>query len=195
MFSRFAGVLSCVLAFAAPLAAWPQQSKAAPPQHSIDAAFTYSPALSSAITGHRFWMQGGSAQLHARLYRGFGVVASLDGLHAGNITSSSVGLDLITATVGPRYDLVLKPRNASVFLQALAGGAFASNSIFPSPSGSTTSQNSLALQIGGGLNVPLSRRLALRAVEVNWLRTQLPNSTTNVQNNLVLGAGLVFFLR
>jgi hypothetical protein len=50
----------------------------------------------------------------------------------------------------------------------------------------------LALCIGGGVNVALRHRLALRAFEADWLRTQLPDGTTNVQNNLRLGAGLVF---
>jgi len=29
-------------------------------------------------------------------------------------------------------------------------------------------------------------------IQADWLRTQLPNSTTNVQNDLHLGAGIVF---
>ena len=33
---------------------------------------------------------------------------------------------------------------------------------------------------------------ALRAFEADWLRTQMPNATTNVQNNLRLGAGLIY---
>jgi hypothetical protein len=45
--------------------------------------------------------------------------------------------------------------------------------------------------MGGGMNIALSPRIALRAVQANWLRTQLPNATTNVQNNLDLGAGVV----
>jgi hypothetical protein len=45
--------------------------------------------------------------------------------------------------------------------------------------------------MGGGMNVPLTRRIAVRAFEADWLRTQLPNSTTNAQNNLRLGTGLV----
>jgi hypothetical protein len=36
------------------------------------------------------------------------------------------------------------------------------------------------------------RHLSVRLIEVNWLRTQLPNSTTNIQNDLELGAGIVF---
>jgi peptidoglycan-associated lipoprotein len=42
------------------------------------------------------------------------------------------------------------------------------------------------------MNLPLSRHIDLRAFEADWLRTELPNSTTNIQNNLRVGAGFVF---
>jgi hypothetical protein len=54
------------------------------------------------------------------------------------------------------------------------------------------SADSLALYAGGGVNLRLKNRFALRAIEANWLRTQMPNATTNVQNNLRLGAGLIY---
>ncbi|MGA8531063.1 MAG: hypothetical protein WB622_15205 [Acidobacteriaceae bacterium] len=41
----------------------------------------------------------------------------------------------------------------------------------------------------------LSPQLAVRALQASWLRTQLPNSTSNLQNNLRLGAGFVFRFR
>jgi hypothetical protein len=40
--------------------------------------------------------------------------------------------------------------------------------------------------------MPLTHRLSVRAFEANWLRTELPNATTNVQNNLRLGAGILY---
>lgn len=42
------------------------------------------------------------------------------------------------------------------------------------------------------MNIPLEHRLSLRAMEANWVRTQLPNSTTDAQNNLRIGAGVVY---
>jgi hypothetical protein len=42
------------------------------------------------------------------------------------------------------------------------------------------------------MNLQLSRHLALRAFQVAWLRTQLPNATTGVENNLRVGAGFDF---
>jgi hypothetical protein len=47
------------------------------------------------------------------------------------------------------------------------------------------------MELGGGMNLLVSRHLAVRAFEADWLRTGLPNGTTNVQNNLHVGAGVV----
>jgi hypothetical protein len=48
------------------------------------------------------------------------------------------------------------------------------------------------LQIGGSADLELSRHFALRLVHADWLRTQLPNATTNVQNTLQFDGGIVF---
>jgi hypothetical protein len=60
--------------------------------------------------------------------------------------------------------------------------------------GTTSSANALAVDVGGGLDVSLNHRFAIRAIRASYLRTQFPNSTTNVQNSLSLGAGLVMRL-
>ncbi len=113
-------------------------------------------------------------------------------LHTGNINSSGVGLDLVTSTFGPRYTWSPRYGKLSFYGQGLAGVANGLNSVFPAASGLGTSANGLAAQVGGGIDLRLRRHLALRAIEANWLRTQLPNTTTGVQNNLRLGFGLVF---
>ena len=64
-------------------------------------------------------------------------------------------------------------------------------SVFPGPSGAQSDANRFALQIGGGADLDLSRHFALRLFHADWLRTQLPNGTTNVQNSLQLDAGIV----
>ena len=83
----------------------------------------------------------------------------------------------------------------SVLAQGLGGEEFGMNSLIPGTSAASPTSNSFAVKAGGGLNVALSRRLALRAIEANYLSTRLPNTTNNEQNNLTLGAGLVFRLR
>jgi hypothetical protein len=138
-------------------------------------------------------MQGGAAQIHGRFYSGLGVVADVAGAHIANINSSGVGLDLVTATFGPRYTWS-RPR-FSVYGQGLVGEAIGFNSIFPNPTGAMTSVNSLAVKAGGGVNVHLAPHFALRLVEADYLRTQLPNSTNDAQNNLTLGAGVILCFR
>jgi hypothetical protein len=57
--------------------------------------------------------------------------------------------------------------------------------------GTTSSSNALAVDVGGGLDVRLNHRFAVRAFRASYLRTQFPNTATNVQNSLSLSAGLV----
>lgn len=148
-------------------------------------------ASSSAIGGSIFWTQGGSIQANGQVYRNLGVTADISGSHAGNIQSSGVGLSMVTATFGPCYTWKPDRTRYAFYGQALVGVANAFDSVFPAPGGVTTSSESLALKVGGGLNISLTRRIALRALEADWLRTQFPNSSANVQNNCQLGTGVV----
>jgi len=175
------------------LAAWGQaQDPTRPTAVSIDVAVVYNSLMTNVVVGDSFWMQGGSVQVHGQFWRGWGVVADVSGLHTANANGPGVGLDLVTVAFGPRYTWVAPHRRYAVFGQVLAGETNGLNSVFPSSAGAKDTANGLALYIGGGVNVALQRHLALRAFEADWLRTQLPNATTNVQNNLRLGAGLIF---
>ena len=176
------------------LTVWGQQaqSSASPTKGSLELALVYNPLMSNVVGSNGFWMQGGSVQVHGQFWRGLGVVADVSGLHTANTgASQGVGLDLVTATFGPRYTWLLRGRYA-VFGQFLAGEANGFHSVFPAAGGANDSADGLALYVGGGVNLHLKNRFALRAIEANWLRTQMPNATTNVQNNLRLGAGLIY---
>jgi hypothetical protein len=160
-------------------------------RHS-DIAFTYNPMLANVTTGSAFWMQGGTVQFHTRLWHNLGPMADITYLHTGNMHTSGVGLNLLSATIGPSYTWSPPSHHMTLFGQALVGMVHGSNSTFPTSSGVNSSGNSLAIELGGGLDVPASRHLSVRAVEADWLRTQLPNATTNVQNNMRLGFGLKY---
>ena len=82
----------------------------------------------------------------------------------------------------------------AIFGQGLLGQAWGFDSYFPTASGAIRSDNSLALQVGGGLDLSFTRHFGIRVLQADWLRTQLPNGTTDVQNTLRLGAGIVFRL-
>jgi hypothetical protein len=173
------------------LFAWGKTSTQ-PASPSMDLAITYDAVRANIVPGSNFWMQGGSAQFHGQFWHGLGVVADVGAFHTGNEHGTGVGLDLVTATFGPRYTQSLAHHRYALFGQALAGETHGFNSAFPAAAGVVSSTNGLALQVGGGMNLQFSRHIAIRAIEADWLRTQLPNATTGVENNLHLGSGLVF---
>lgn len=163
----------------------------------VDVAVTYDALRSSQVTEDSFWMQGGAVELGARFYRGLGVAARVEGGHAAASSSGSEPLSVVTAVFGLRYSMATHRGRHAIFGEGLAGETNAFDSLFSvgsgpvgSPNaGTTTSANALAVETGGGLDIRLSRRFAVRAVRASYLRTQLPNTSTNVQNDLNLGAG------
>jgi hypothetical protein len=96
---------------------------------------------------------------------------------------------------GARYTFHIAAKNPHAFDlygELLGGGVFASNSLFPGPSGASSSANSGALQAGGGANIRLTRSIALRLLEADFITTQLPNSTNNRQYDVRFSNGIVF---
>lgn len=164
-------------------------------RYPIELAVTYDAMRSNETASSSFWMQGGSVELEGQFYRGLGLVADIAGMHTASINSTGVGLDMVTATFGLRYTWQPAHRRYALFGQSLVGVANGFNSVFPAVIGATSVANSAALKMGGGMNVALSPRIALRAFDAEWVRTQLPNAGSNVQNNLSLGAGIVVRFR
>jgi hypothetical protein len=191
------GILSMVVMLAAGAASTP--GMAAAQNAPIDLAVTYDALHTNHITAQNFWMQGGAMELGARAYRGLGIAARVEGLHAGTNSSTGEPLSLVTAVFGPRYTIETRSQRYAIFGEGLAGISNGFHSLFSEGSGpvgsvnagTTSSSNALAVDVGGGLDVQLNRRFAVRAFRASYLRTQFPNTTTNVQNSLSLSAGVV----
>jgi hypothetical protein len=162
---------------------------------SLDATIGYSPTRANIVSGAGFGLQGGTFQVQDRFWRSLGIVGDVSGIHAGATSDNNPGLSLVTATFGPRYTWFLRQDRVKLFGEALGGKAWGIDSMFPAPSGVVSSSSSSALELGGGIDVALSPRIAVRAFQADWLRTALPNATTNVQNNLRLGFGLTLRIR
>lgn len=141
-------------------------------------------------TPDNFWMEGGSIELGTNTWRGLGIAANVSGTHSSAIGGTTIPLSLVTTTFGPRYRWHAD-HPISIYVEGLIGEANGFKSLFPVVTGAQTSANSLAAQVGGGLDYKLSERIAIRVLEAVWQHTQLPNGTNNVQNDLRLGAGLV----
>jgi hypothetical protein len=184
--------------FAAPLTM--TASLKAQGHQEVDLAVTYTAQHSNLVSTPTFWQQGGSIELSTQTYRGLGIVANVTGTTIDNAADSGVGLSMVTTTFGPRYTWyrrtgAAEKHSIATFGQGLIGEAHGFNSYFPSSTGVQTDYNSFALQVGGGVDLGLSHHFAVRVIQADWLRTQFPNSTTNVQNSLRLGAGIVVRFR
>jgi peptidoglycan-associated lipoprotein len=142
-----------------------------------------------------FWLQGGKAEFNAKLPvllpTGFTMVGELAGQTVNNINSAHQDISLVSYLFGVRYSY--RTRSAMVlFGQALVGGVHGFNAIFPNPKGTMVSPDSLATAPGGGLDIGLSRHLALRPFQADYFFTHLPNAKNNRQNSPRLAAGIVF---
>jgi outer membrane protein OmpA-like peptidoglycan-associated protein len=146
-----------------------------------------------------FWLKGVGVDASFNFWKGLGVAGALN-----NGTSSNVqpGVDVNTFSymAGPRYTYTAwrgktkanDDRRLQVFAQGLFGGVHGYSGLYPSVSGSTANANSFVLQTGGGLNYYLTKSLGLRLIEADYVRTGLPNATTDVQNDMRLSFGLSY---
>jgi hypothetical protein len=193
---------ACILAGTC---AWGQQdnNKAELSRTSVDLGLTYAAERAYIAPGNCdcFWFNGGGADVAVTFWKGFGVAAALTGDHASNVTPG-VDINKLSYMAGPRYTYkpwVLKVRHGSklrvqTFGEGLFGGAHAFDSAFPSASGLQSSANSYAMRIGGGVNLFISDRFAVRVPEVDYVRTALPNGISDVQNDLRLGFGISYHM-
>ena len=195
MLLRGAAAITVTMLAATALLAQEKPAVAGVPRFPLQVAALYNVTRSQTIGSTSFWMQGAGMQIEGRFYRGLGAVADINGSHIAAIGSTGVGLDLVTATFGPRYTWRPARGKYAVYGQALAGEGIGFNSVFPGAAGASSTSFNLAVKMGGGMNVDMSPHLALRAFEADWVRTELPNAGSNVQNNLALGAGIVFRIR
>ena len=172
--------------------------------HSADLAITYTPERALIVNQSKsgFWLQGLGGDASINLYRGFGVAAKIDFAKASNIVQSSVNLSRITFDAGPRYtfnlDRLFSAKAGAgsnrAYVQALFGGVYGFNSVFPAAGATTASASSYAIEAGGGIDWALGSHFGLRTPDVEWVRTALPNTSANVQNNIRLGFGLSYRL-
>ena len=102
-----------------------------------------------------------------------------------------LSLTMANFLFGPRYSLQ-RSKKVTPFAQILVGGAHGSGTMFGSSTGVSGSANGFSLSTGGGLDWNATRHFSVRLFQLEYLNTRLPNTTTNVENNFRLTAGVVF---
>ena len=144
--------------------------------------------------------------------RHLGVTADISGDYRTPVSVSLLG---VTASAHQRlYTYLFGPTvtanfgRSSVFGRALFGhahsslGAGVNIPIIGGVSTGLTSANAFAMAFGGGIDIGVTRHIAIRAVQVDYLRTQfsatdalltgLSTSLNNSQNSFRYSAGIVF---
>lgn len=137
-----------------------------------------------------FWLKGGAADAALPIFYRFSAVVDFSGATVSQVPGTSKGLSILTLLAGPRYTAPLP--FAELHLQALAGAVHGFDADFVTGAQRTDTATAFAYALGGALDVPLSPQIAVRAVQVEYLQTDLPNGVDNRQRNLRLEAGVVF---
>jgi outer membrane immunogenic protein len=136
-----------------------------------------------------FALNGGSGWIGLNLSHSIGVVGEIASQHTSNISGSGSDLTLTSFLAGPRYRRTVA-RRLSPFVQLLIGGAHAGGTLAPGSSGIAGSSSAFAMITGGGLDIGLTRRIALRAFEADYYLTRFENGGNDHQNNLRIAVGV-----
>ncbi|MFY9804104.1 MAG: outer membrane beta-barrel protein [Candidatus Acidiferrales bacterium] len=180
--------LAIILLFAGATAASAQDS------FHGDAAATYQWVRSNAGPGQCgcFGLNGGGLSGSWNFHDRWSLVVDYSAGFASNAPTAGSSLTLTSYLAGARYRFpqpwLEGTHKPEPFGQFLLGAAHAGGGVAGYGDGSYV----FAFRLGGGVDVPVSTRFALRVIQVDYYRTQFTNSTNNRQNNLLLGAGIVF---
>ncbi|MGA8231877.1 MAG: OmpA family protein [Candidatus Acidiferrales bacterium] len=156
------------------------------------------------------YLHGGSTSVAYNFNKYVGLVADFGGFDdsrltlfspAGSETVNSNG-SAYTYLAGPRFSY-RKHERFTPFIQALAGGVHASPVTISGCTGGASctplgTENTFAAMFGAGLDIRVSRHIALRLIEGDFLLTHFadPVSTGGPargwQNNVRLSSGIVF---
>jgi hypothetical protein len=159
-----------------------------------DAALTYHWMRTNTQPGDCgcFGLNGGGVSASWNFRPRWAMVGEVSGEYAGNGPSTGNTLTLISYLAGARYRVpqpwLRGPHAPQPFAQVLLGAAHSSGGIAGAADGTT----GFATRMGGGIDLPVGSRFAIRVVQIDYDLTEFRNSTNNRQNNLLLAAGFVF---
>jgi outer membrane immunogenic protein len=184
-FILLAGLLSVVGA---------SQCMAQQESYSGDAAAAYHWVRSNAGPGQCgcFGLNGGGVSGSWNVRGRWSAVVNFSAEYAGSAPTAGSSLTLTSYLAGARYRLpqpwLRGAHKPQPFAQILLGAGHAGGGV----AGVGDASFGFATRIGGGIDVPLSPRFALRVIQIDYYLTNFANATNDHQNNLLVGAGFVF---
>ena len=155
---------------------------------------SYSLLRTSRVTGGGFYLHGGSGSFAVNVNDWLGFVADGGHYRTDSIGPSGFGLKITSLMFGPRATY-RGFEHFNLFAQQLVGFGHAGGTLYTLGFAPGTAApgpvNGFAMATGGGLDLNLTRSLAIRAVQGEWLYTTFPNGASNRQNYLRLAFGAV----
>jgi hypothetical protein len=140
---------------------------------------------------------GGSGDIAYNFNHWFGLAADLGGYDWGDITVPGgmgpeviKGLHAISYLFGPRLNYRFGDKDQhTLFGQVLIGGAHSDFSL----AGTNPTKNAFTMAAGGGLDIGLTKHIAWRAAQVEYVLTDFDyNNGYKPQNNFRLSSGVLF---
>lgn len=162
--------------------------------YSGDAAAAYHWVRSNAGPGQCgcFGMNGGGVSGSWNFHSPWSAVVDISAENTGSAPPANNPLTLVSYLAGARYQIPQpwfqgnhKPQP---FAQIILGAAHAGGT----EAGVADGSYRFATRIGGGIDVPLNSHFSLRVVQIDYYLTTFVNATNDHQNNLLVGAGIVY---
>jgi opacity protein-like surface antigen len=159
------------------------------PKFDVFAGYSYLQANPGVSGVDSFHLHGGSASVAYNYNTWLSAVADFGGYNNGNVLSTGASGTLSTYLFGPRVSY-RHFRRITPFGQVLFGAGHANSSAFKT----TTSENTFAMSVGGGVDYKLFDHFSIRPVQADYLMTRFGVGTmgTQTQNNVRLSTGFVF---
>jgi len=162
--------------------------------YSGDAAAAYQWVHSNAGPGQCgcFGLNGGGLSGSWNFRGPWSLVTDFSAQVTNSAPTAGSSLTLTSYLAGARYRLpqpwlhgVHKPQP---FAQLLIGAAHAGGGV----AGIGDASFGFASRLGGGIDVPVNPHFAVRVIQLDYYLTHFANYTNDHQNNLLVGAGVVF---
>lgn len=170
---RFVGLAFLLAVFS--LVAFAQEGMNTTPKAEIFGGYQYTRFDGGANAN------GWNSTVTGNLNNWFGVAADFSGAYT---SQSGVSFHNYTYTFGPVVSY-RHNENFTPFVHFLAGGFHGSASF----NGLSGTGNGLAMMFGGGVDVKATRRVALRAIQFDWL--SLHSNGVSDNNNMRLSTGIL----
>ena len=162
--------------------------------YSGDAAAAYHWMHTNAGPGECgcFGLNGGGLSGSWNLRGSWSAVVDISAENRSSKPPANNSLTLVSYLAGARYR-ISQPwldgnHKPQPFAQIILGAAHAGGG----EAGVADGSYKFATRIGGGIDVPLSAHFAVRIIQIDYYLTTFANATNDHQNNLLVGAGIVY---